>query len=29
MSPHNANKKENEKEVRYTYIVEYKLEHDD
>ena len=29
MSPNDAHKKENEKEVRHTYIVKYKLKHDD
>ena len=29
MSPNDAHKEENEKEVRHTYIVKYKLKHDD
>ena len=29
MSPNNAHKEENNKEVRHTYIVKYKLKHDD
>ena len=29
MSPNDAHKEENENEVRHTYIVKYKLKHDD
>ena len=29
MSPNDAHKEENEKEVSHTYIVKYKLKHDD
>ena len=29
MSPNDAHKEENEKEVRHTYIVKYNLKHDD
>ena len=29
MSPNDAHKTENEKEVRHKYIVKYKLKHDD
>ena len=29
MSPNDAHKEENEKEVRHTYIVKYQLKHDD
>ena len=29
MSPNDAHKEENEKKVRHTYIVKYKLKHDD
>ena len=29
MSPNDAHKEENEKEIRHKYIVKYKLKHDD